>query len=84
MKWNHRIVRFKDDDVEGGYRYEFAEVFYKEDGSLMGYADPFLWSETLDGLQELTDRLTEATTKPVIDREEFGPLEDESDESDNA
>ena len=84
MKWNHRVIRIKDDDQEGGYRYEFAEVLYKDDGSLMGYADAFMFSETLDGLQELADRLAEATTKPVIDREEFGPLEDESDESDNA
>jgi hypothetical protein len=77
MKWNHRVIRFKDDDQEGGYRYEFAEVFYKDDGSLMGYANAFMFSETLDGLQELTDRLTEATTKPVLDEGEFH-------ESDNA
>jgi len=71
MKWNHRIVRFKDDDVEGGYRYEFAEVFYKEDGSLLGYADPFLWSEDLEGMQELAERLLKATTQPVLYESEF-------------
>lgn len=76
MKWNHRIIRIKDDDQSGGYRYEFKEVFYNDDGGLMGYADPFMWSEDVAGMQELVDRLTEATTKPAIDESEFGDLED--------
>lgn len=76
MTWNYRVIRIKDEDQEGGYRYEFAEVFYKDDGSLMGYADPFTFSETLEGLQQLADQLLVAAAQPVIDESEFGDLED--------
>ena len=76
MTWNFRVVRFKDEDQEGGYRHEFVEVFYNEDGSLMGYSDPYLYSETLEGMQELAARLSDAAANPVIDEEEFGELHD--------
>lgn len=76
MTWNYRVVRVKDEDQDGGYRYEFYEVFYNDDGSLMGYADPFTFSETVEGLQELANNLLEATAKPFIDESEFGDLED--------
>ncbi len=71
MTWNHRVIRIKDDDQEGGYRYEFKEVYYHDDGTLMAYGDPFLWSEDLEGMQELAERLLKATTQPVLDENEF-------------
>lgn len=76
MTWNFRVVRFKDEDQEGGYRHEFVEVFYNEDGSLMGYSDPYLYSETVEGMQELAARLSDAAANRVIDEEEFGELHD--------
>ena len=75
MNWNHRLIRFKEpgsDDVS----YKFAEVFY-EDGKLIGYHDPFMWSETVEGIQELAQRLLKATTQPVLDESDF-PEEDKS------
>jgi hypothetical protein len=82
MTWNHRVIRFKDDDVEGGYRYELKEVFYR-DGTPTGYADPYMWSEGIDGLQELVDQLLRAVTQPALDESDFGDLE-ASDENYNA
>lgn len=69
MFWNHRVIRFKDES--GDVFHKFAEVFYNDDGSLMGYHDPFMWSEDVDGMQELADRLLKATALPVLDESDF-------------
>lgn len=69
MFWNHRVIRFKDES--GDVFHKFAEVFYEDDGSLMGYHDPFMWSEDVDGMQELADRLLKATALPVLDESDF-------------
>ena len=72
MNWNHRVVRFKNENVEGGYRYEFKEVFYNDDGEKTGYSDVFLWSEDIFGMQELAERLMVASARSPIAEEAFG------------
>lgn len=72
MNWNHRVVAFKDNDIEGGYRYELKEVYYHDDGTPMAYGDPFLWSEDIAGVQELADRLVVAAAIAPIAEEAFG------------
>ena len=69
MFWNHRVIRFKDET--GEVFHKFAEVFYEDDGKLMGYHDPFMWSEDIVGMQELADRLLKATALPVLDQSDF-------------
>ena len=69
MHWNHRVIRFKD--VTGEVFHKFAEVFYNDDGTLIGYHDPFMWSEDIAGMQELADRLLKATAQPVLDESDF-------------
>lgn len=71
MNWNHRVIRFKDENVDGGYRYEFKEVFYDNKGNATGYSNAFLWSEDAFGMQELAERLLIATTKKPIDESDF-------------
>ena len=71
MHWNHRVVRFKDENVEGGYRHEFREVFYDDKGEKTGYSNVFLWSEDVAGMQELAERLLIATTKKPLDESDF-------------
>ena len=71
MNWNHRVVRFKDENVDGGYRYEFKEVFYDDEGKATGYSNAFLWSEDAFGMQELAERLLMATTKKPLDESDF-------------
>lgn len=77
MNWNHRVVRFKDENVDGGYRYEFKEVFYNDDGEKTGYSDVFLWSEDIFGMQELAEHLQIATTKKPIDESEFPSFDED-------
>ena len=69
MYWNHRVIRFKDET--GEVFHKFSEVFYNDDGTLMGYHDPFMWSEDVNGMQELADRLLKASAQPVLDESDF-------------
>jgi hypothetical protein len=48
MYWNHRVIRFTDET--GDVFHKFAEVFYNDDGTLIGYHDPFMWSEDISGM----------------------------------
>ena len=70
MNWNHRLIRFKEPGSDDVF-YKFAEVSYSEDGKLIGYHDPFMWSETVEGMQGLAERLLKATTQPVLDESDF-------------
>lgn len=77
MYWNHRLIRFTETgDTEAFHK--FAEVYYNDDGTLMGYSDPFMLSETVEGMQGLAERLLKATTLPVLDESDF-PKEVEGD-----
>lgn len=74
MHWNYRVMELKD--VEGETFFNLAEVYYEDDGSLMGYVDkaePFLFygdegddkarAEYYEGLLE---NLKKAIEKPVL------------------
>jgi len=61
--WNHRVVKM--DDEEGTLL--LAEVVYDEDGNPMAYHEPFMSSDTIEGLQELITRLALALDEPVLD-----------------
>lgn len=61
--WNHRVVKMDDEDGT----LLFAEVFYDEEGKPMGYTEPFMGSETMEGLAETLTRLLNAMNEPVLD-----------------
>lgn len=61
--WNHRVVKMDDEDGT----LLLAEVVYDEDGNPLGYHEPFMCSETIEGLQELLTRLSDALDEPVLD-----------------
>jgi len=61
--WNHRVVKMDDEDGT----LLLAEVIYDEDGNPLGYHEPFMSSDTIEGLQELLDRLSLALDEPVLD-----------------
>ena len=69
MTWNHRVVRFEDEEM--GEYYEIKEVFYKEDGSLSGYSEATILADTFEGLHEQLDMFKRATSKPVLNEFEF-------------
>ncbi len=69
MTWNHRVVRFNDDEM--GEYFEIKEVFYDKDGGLSGYSEATIMSDSFDGLHEQIKWFKTATSKPVIDEKEF-------------
>lgn len=76
MSWNHRVVRFNDEEM--GEYYEIKEVFYDKDGSLSGYSDATILSESFEGLHEQIDMFKSATAKPVINEADFFKPKDPS------
>jgi len=84
MNWNHRVIRFKDQNSDSGYRYEFKEVFYDDEGNKTGYSNPFMWSEDIEGMQELAERLLKATTQPVLEESDFPNNDEEHNKHMNA
>jgi hypothetical protein len=71
MTWNHRVIKLKQQDFEGDACYQFAEVYYDSENKPVGYGECFMVSDTIEGLQELADRLLRATTLPPIDEEDL-------------
>lgn len=61
--WNHRVVKMDDEDGT----LLLAEVVYDDDGNPLGYHEPFMCSDTIEGLQELITRLSDALEEPVLD-----------------
>jgi len=64
MHWNHRVVEF--DNEYGDKWFCIKEVYYDENDKPTGYCDPFVGSETMDGLKEEIARFSEALTHPII------------------
>ena len=76
--WNYRVVKATN-KVTGETLFYLSEVYYGDDGKPYGYTDSSLIADgdTLDGLQELRDRLNQAFEEPVLDAEkDFGHWED--------
>lgn len=69
MSWNYRLVEF--DDIDEGTYFEIKEVYYGDDGSLMGYCDANVGSNTLSGVLEQLDAMRAAAHRAVIKQEEF-------------
>jgi hypothetical protein len=67
--WNHRLVDMTQEN-DGDPLFVFREVYYQDD-TPVGHCEPSMMSETLQGMQELIDRLREATTLPILKAEDF-------------
>ena len=69
MSWNYRVVKFED-AFDDSY-FEIKEVYYNQDGSLMGFCDATVASETFEGIIEVLDQMRADAHRAVIDEEEF-------------
>lgn len=67
--WNYRILRFVQHDQE---YFEIHEVHYK-DGKPVSYGKPAatVYSETLEGLDWVQEKMNDAMNKPVLDTENW-------------
>jgi hypothetical protein len=72
MTWNYRIIKSTEDEL--GEKYHFlAEVFYNEDGSLMGFSEgtQAVGESQEEVIEVLEMMLKDAKRLPVIDEKEF-------------
>jgi hypothetical protein len=61
--WNHRMVRDLDEDPD---LIMLQEVCYNSKGEPYGFSDAFMCSETVEGMQELAQRIAKAAAQPVL------------------
>jgi hypothetical protein len=70
MTWNHRLVRFAkqsmDDNGNACDWYQIQEVHYK-DGVPIGCSDFSVGSSSVEGVQEVINRITKAMSQPILD-----------------
>lgn len=70
MYWNHRVVDLTAEN-EGDPLFAIREVHYEDNGMPTGHGEPFVMSETMEGLAETLDRMKEALMEPVLKPEDF-------------
>lgn len=71
MSWNHRVIASIDENGEA--LYQVHEVYYYEDGRLMGCTEKGVapMGETSEMLLEEIERFVAAFTKPILTEEDF-------------
>ena len=70
MYWNHRVVDMSAKN-DGEPLFAIREVHYEDNGMPTGHGEPFVMSETMEGLREVVDRMKEALDQPVLTPEDF-------------
>ena len=79
--WNFRLVDVTDEN--GGEPYlRLSEVYYNDAGKPVGYSDPCLGSENLEGMLDLLRMHSLALSSPVLKKSDFiyGSYRDEDEE----
>ena len=69
MYWNHRVIEFVDEYEDKWF--SIHEVHYDENEKPTGFCEPFVGSETLEGLKEVVARMQEAVAQPVLKAKDF-------------
>lgn len=83
MYWNYRVMRtIEEEDVV----LSIVEVYYEDDGKLVGYTDPVNVSTTDGDLHSILEKMRDALSKTPLTPEDFGlttevevPHEDDKD-----
>ena len=65
MHWNYRLIDMSHNNA-GEPWLELHEVFYEDDGSLMGYSPVSTSSESVESLKQTLEWMMQATKEPVL------------------
>jgi hypothetical protein len=69
-EWEFRFVNMPS--ANGGEDWiELREIYYGEDGALMGHANPCLGSESMDGVTEIVRWWVHASKMPPLHECDF-------------
>jgi hypothetical protein len=75
--WNHRFMKFEDTFLNDGTTYiELCEVYYDENETPIGYSEPSLIFDNLDGVQDFVDRINKAAAQPILNNADFSTDQD--------
>jgi hypothetical protein len=70
--WNYRLLD-RSHRNGGDPWVEIIEVFYRDDGSLIGFTEPFINAETREDVVLILKRISEDINgKPVLTLADFG------------
>jgi hypothetical protein len=70
MQWEFRFVNMPSENG-GEDWFALREVYYNDDGTLMGHAEPCVGSETQVGTVELVDWWVSAIKLPALHEDDF-------------
>lgn len=65
MHWNYRLIDMSHNNA-GEPWLELHEVFYEDDGSLMGYTPVSTGGESVESLKQTLEWMMQATKEPVL------------------
>lgn len=66
--WEYRVIKCDDEDLEP---YRFVEVYYEDDGTLMGYCEIRPFGKTIEALREELEVISTALSQPVLSESDF-------------
>lgn len=69
MKWNYRVMYHHPNVANTEGWYAIHEVYYKEDGSVEGWAESAsdTYCEDINDMQDMVDKMMQGTAKAVLD-----------------
>jgi hypothetical protein len=70
MEWDFRFVNMPSGNG-GDDWFELREVYYNEDGALVGHSNPCVGSETVEGVVQLAQWWQQAASKPPLHEKDF-------------
>ena len=70
MYWNIRVVNCPSENGNEDLLC-FKEVYYDDNDQPCSYGDPFICSETKEGLAEIIDRMHKAMSRETLHENQF-------------
>ena len=78
--WNHRVIELTSEEDWGDRWLEICEVYYQDDGSLLGYCKVTAGEESLEDLKEMLQRMSECLNKPILQQQDFHKQKEDTNE----
>ena len=69
--WNFRLIDLSDENNGGDPWIELCEAHYNDKGVPVGYTEPYMGSETIEGIRQLVAWYALALDKPILKKADF-------------
>jgi hypothetical protein len=68
--WNHRVVDMTEEN-DGEPLFAIREVFYDDEAVPTRHGEPFVMSETMEGLEWCIGEMRDALKQPILKLNDF-------------